>query len=289
MIPEEPAADLRLDQLSKLTGLSPLLIRAWERRYGFPAAVRTQGGHRRFTRAQAEVLLRAATLVRSGFRAADAIARARAVDASPAGLDGEGTDAVLKLLLADDPARALDHLRGSWLAIGLEATLEGRVLPAMRVIGDEWAAGRLSVAQEHQAAGVVMSWLGAIRAEMPRADRLPIRYLIATPEGEEHGIAVWALELLLQRREVGALALGVSVPAPDLVEEVRRLHPKGVVLSLTRPGFRRWVASFVEALRAARLSRVVVFAGGRGAVPSLPNPVITLPGTLAESADFLAR
>ncbi len=286
---QHPTADIRLDQLSKLTGLSPLVIRAWERRYGFPVGVRTEGGHRRFTGAQAEVLLRAAALVRSGYRAGDAITKARAEGPVSASSDAEGARSVERLLLAGDPARALNHLRGSWLTVGLETTLEGAVLPALRAIGDGWAAGDLSVAQEHEASGIVMSWLGAVRAEMPRSATGPIRYLLATPDSEEHGVAVLALELLLQTRGVAALAIGVSVPMTDLVSEVRRVGPKGVVLGLTRPALRRWVTNFAESLRSANLGRVKVYAGGPGAVGPLPAGVIALPTTLTEATDLLAR
>jgi len=180
--PTRPNAELRLDQLVKLTGMSPLLIRAWERRYGVPAAERTEGGHRRYTREQAELLRRAALLVRSGLRARDAIKRAQSEEPHAAQSDPRGVAQVTELLLAGDVARALDHLRGAWLTIGLDATLEELVFPALREVGEGWATERYSVADEHVATGVVMSWLGAVRAELPSTDLGRPRYLIATPE-----------------------------------------------------------------------------------------------------------
>ena len=274
------AADLRLDQLSEQTGLSPLVIRAWERRYGFPTSRRTAGGHRRFTLSDAEVLTRAAALVRSGFRAADAIARARAGEHVV--VEAED-DRLTDLLLSGEPARALDRLRGSWLAIGLEATLEGMVLPALRSIGEGWASGRLSVAQEHQASGIVLSWLGAVRAEMPAPDRGPVRYVLATPEGEHHDIAVWALELLLRQRAVGSLALGASVPQADLVAEAARIRPAGIVLAVTRRSLKRQLSGLARSLRG-----VGVYVGGPAAGPRAPDGCVLLPSTLSAAADFLA-
>ncbi len=241
-------ADLRLDQISEQTGLSPLVIRAWERR--------------------------------SGFRAADAIARARAGE--HAVLEDED-DRLTDLLLAGDPARALDRLRGSWLAIGLESTLEGMVLPALRSIGEGWAGGRLSVAQEHQASGIVLSWLGAVRAEMPAPDRGPVRYVLATPEGERHDIAIWALELLLRQRGVGSLALGASVPQADLVAEAKRIRPAGIVLAVTKRSLTRQLPGLARSLRGVR-----VFVGGPAARPRTPQGCVLLPSTLNAAADFLA-
>lgn len=288
MTTTRPSAELRLDQLVKLTGMSPLLIRAWERRYGVPTAERTEGGHRRYTREQAELLRRAALLVRSGLRARDAIARAQTEEPHAAQTDPRGVAQVTEVLLAGDVARALDHLRGAWLTIGLDATLEELVFPALREVGEGWATGRYSVADEHVATGVVMSWLGAVRAELPSIDLGRPRYLIATPEGEEHGIAVWALELLLRLRGLASLALGSSVPANDLVLETLRLRPKGLVLAISRPSMRRPAGAAAAAVRAAMKKPVKVYLGGAGATPPAPPGVILLPSTLTGTADLLA-
>lgn len=283
-------ADLRLDQLAQLTGLSPQLIRAWERRYGVPAPARTAGGHRRYSAEQAELLRRAALLVRSGFRPAEAIARARAVEpgaARPA--DKLGVAAVTELLLGGDVVRALDRLRGAWLSMGFDATLEELVVPALHAVGEGWAIGRYSVADEHLATGVVLSWLGAVRAELPAADLGPPRLVLATPEGEQHAVAVWALELLLRLRGVGSTALGASVPARDLVSHLREARAQGLVLCVSRPALRREAARVAAAVRDAGLDHVTVYVGGAGAVSPLDRGLVRLPPTLTATADVLTE
>jgi methanogenic corrinoid protein MtbC1 len=284
-----PAADLRLDQLVRVTGMSAVLIRAWERRYGLPKAERTEGGHRRYTSEQAELLRRAALLVRAGMRAGDAIARARSDEPKAMQSDLRSVAKVGELLLAGDVPRALDHLRGAWLAMGFEATLEELVIPALHEVGEGWADGRYTVADEHVATGVVTSWLGAVRAELPPTELGRPRYLIATPEGEDHAIAVWALELLLRLRGVASLALGSSVPTNALVLETSRLRPKGLVLSISRPSMRRSAGAVAAAVRAATRKHATVYIGGAGARAPLPEGLVLLPSTLTETADLLAR
>ena len=279
--------DIRLGQLSELTGMSPLLIRAWERRYGFPVPIRTAGGHRRYAAEQVEALRRAAALVRSGFRASDAIARARQgpVGERSAAPDGADVERLASLIIEADPGRALDHLRGNWLTIGFEPTFEERVLPALHLIGKRWQEGLLSVAQEHIATGVVMSWLGLVRAETAIRDLGPLRYLIATPDGEQHGVGMLGLELMLRTRSVAALALGTSIPVPDLVSEVVARRPEGVVLGILRTSLKRVVAEFVAALPDAHPT---VYVGGSAAIRPLPSGVIPLAGRLSAIADLLA-
>lgn len=280
-------ADFRLAQLTEATGLSPELIRAWERRYGFPSPARTRGGHRRYTEEEVELVHRAAMLVRSGFRAREAIARAVQIAAADqAGGDARdiSAESLAGELVAGDPGRALALLLGSERVLGFERALEERVLPALREVGAEWVSGRLSIAQEHTATGLVISWLGTVRSGLaPVAG--PITVLIATPAGEHHAVAVWALELLLRRRGVAALALGSDVPHEALVSEMATRKPVALVLALTgseaRPAVRRVAA-------AARAALIQIFIGG----PGVRGPIggaERLPSSLTAAAERLAE
>jgi len=244
-------ADIRLDQLARVTGLSPVLIRAWERRYGVPVPSRTEGGHRRYSREQVELVRRAALLVRSGLRAKDAIERARTEGSPAPPADRVEVGELAELLVSGDAVQALDRLRAAWLALGFEATLEELALPALREVGEGWSSGRYSVAEEHVATGVVMSWLGTVRSELPPTDLGPPRYLLATPEGEQHSLGIWAFELLLRLRGVSSLALGGSVPAADLARESLRLAPSGIVLAVTRRVLRRAAVAAARAVTDA--------------------------------------
>lgn len=281
-----PLADLRLAQLTEVTGLSPELIRAWERRYGFPTPVRTPGGHRRYSRDQAATLHRAALLIRSGFRAREAISRARQADepAVPNSLAIEqSAESLADQLIAGGPSDALSQLRTTEHALGFERTLEERVLPALRLVGRGWETGALSVAQEHTATGIVISWLGSVRSEL-RAPRPPVQVLIATPPGEHHAVPVWAMELLLTRRGVSALALGSDVPIEALVRELRARRPQALVLSVARADS---VQMLRRAVAIAAEAGVRVFAGGPGLPLQLPA-VEVLPATMTAAADRLA-
>ena len=52
--------------VSALTGVSVLTLRAWERRYGLVTPMRTDGGHRVYTRADIDTIFRVLALVDSG-------------------------------------------------------------------------------------------------------------------------------------------------------------------------------------------------------------------------------
>lgn len=59
---------LTIDAVACETGLSKHVLRAWERRYGFPAPLRDARGNRVYTRADVARLLQIKRLVSAGFR-----------------------------------------------------------------------------------------------------------------------------------------------------------------------------------------------------------------------------
>ena len=233
------------------------------------------------------MLNQAALLVRSGFRAREAIARAldSAPDTRPSreAVDASA-EALAAALVAGDPQGALAALRGLESVLGLERALEDRVLPALRLIGEGWRAGRWSVAQEHTATGLVLSWLGAVRSgQVPVKG--PLKVLIATPAGEHHAVAVWVLELLLRRRGVAALALGSDVPHEALVSELETRRPLALVLAATHPDA---LPALRRAEGAARAASVRIFVGGPAAELEVGDAE-RLPGSLTAAADWLGE
>lgn len=284
--PDPHSARIPLKQLASLTGLSPLVIRAWERRYGFPSPARTEGGHRRYTAAEVDQVRRAATLARSGLRAADAIASARAGGPTP--VAGDLSVAELAALMVDhDPAAAIARLRGAAIAIGIEATIEDLLMPAMRLVGEGWEQRRLTVAEEHVATGVAMSWLGSARGEMAPAEGLPV-VVVATLEGEDHALAVWALEVLLRSRGVHVRALGGSVPVADIAREAARPGVRAVVVAVRRRDQHRALADLARAVGGLP-GAPTVHAGGPGVAGALPGGIVRLPATLSAAAAELAQ
>lgn len=103
----------------------------------------------------------------------------------------------------------------------------GKVIaPAMARIGDDWATGDLSVAEEHRASEIVERLLAAI--DQRRAGRPRGTAVVAAPEGEHHGLPVamaaaalrqdgWAVDLLGRDLPLDALAHFVDEAAPDIV------------------------------------------------------------------------
>ena len=92
-------ATLGIGELSRRTGLTPQLIRAWETRFGFPEPVRTPSGRRRYDARDVDRIGRVLTLKESGSRLAQAVARVQ-----------EEPDDVRSLSVYGELRRGLPHL-----------------------------------------------------------------------------------------------------------------------------------------------------------------------------------
>src|SRR5690242_20305796 len=146
---------LRIGEFARRVGITPELLRAWERRYGLLQPIRTDGGFRLYTQDDASRVARMKQALDEGLSAAEAARRALAPERSPArALDG----ARERLVTA-----ARDYDEGAMQAIldealagfSLEPVLQELVLPALRDLGKEWERGTLEIGQEHFASNLV--------------------------------------------------------------------------------------------------------------------------------------
>ncbi|MBV8162497.1 MAG: PAS domain S-box protein [Acidimicrobiia bacterium] len=99
---------LRIGEVGRRTGVRPSTIRAWERRFGFPAPARSPGGQRTYSDGEAEQIATVRRLIAEGLTLPAAVARVRAAGAS-AVPGGEGEVLLFHQVL--DAAR-----QGIWVA-----------------------------------------------------------------------------------------------------------------------------------------------------------------------------
>jgi DNA-binding transcriptional MerR regulator len=224
---------LRIGELSKRTGVSPELLRAWERRYGLLQPSRSSGGLRLYDSADVERVRLMQRHLAGGLAAAEAATaalrtvagEAAAPALSSAALRGELTDA----LDSFDEPRAQAVLDRLLAVSSLEVLLSEAVLPYLRELGERWARGEASVAQEHFATAVLRGRLFGL-ARGWGVGVGPAAVLACLP-GERHDLGLIAFGLALRARGWRIVYLGPDTPI-DTVDEVSRdLRPSLVVLS----------------------------------------------------------
>jgi MerR family transcriptional regulator, light-induced transcriptional regulator len=272
---------LRIGELSKRSGVSPELLRAWERRYGLFRPTRSAGGLRLYSPADLERVRAMQHHLAAGMAAAEAAALVLRADsgdeaaASPAAARAELAEA---LDTFDEPrAQAiLDRL----LAVTTVDTLVSEVvLPYLRELGDRWARGDASVGQEHFASGVLRGRL----LGLARGWGLGVgpAALLACLPGEQHDLGLIAFGLALRARGWRIVYLGPDAPIATIEDACTRLDPDLVVLHAVTRERLEPVAEQVSAL--ARRHRVAL--GGAAAEQDRVDSVLMLRGDPVAEAD----
>src|SRR6478672_8943253 len=97
------SAHLRIGALSRRTGVSPELLRAWEQRYGLLQPTRSPGGFRLYSEADEARIRRMTRLLADGLSAAQAAGQALTADRAQLAIETPLVDQ-----LADQLRTALD-------------------------------------------------------------------------------------------------------------------------------------------------------------------------------------
>ena len=134
--------------------------------------------------------------------------------------------------------------------------------PAMRIVGDEWEAGRISVAEEHRASTLAYRLVGRFGPFFTR--RGPARGLIVlgTPTGDRHGLTTALLADPLRGRGFTVGDLGADTPAASFAEIVaneEQTTAVGIAVSVAVDD--HVVSETIRAIHSAR--DVPVLLGGR--------------------------
>jgi DNA-binding transcriptional MerR regulator len=241
--PDAGAGYLRIGQLAKRTGVSPELLRAWEQRYRLLQPTRTTGGFRLYSAADEARVQRMQRLVAGGLAAAQAARLVLSGDepapqaASPPAttLEDAADDLTASLDRLDEQAAntALDRL---FAAYTVETVLQEVILPYLHRLGERWATGEVSVAQEHFASNLLRGRLLGL-AQGWGQGRGPGAILACVP-GEHHELGLLAFGVALRRRGWRITYLGTDSPIDAVADLSRSLPPAVVVLlSINPQGF----------------------------------------------------
>lgn len=247
---------LRIGELSQRTGVSPELLRAWERRYGLLKPERSPGGFRLYSDADEARIRRMRTHLARGVAAAEAARLAERVEDPEA---VSGSVSLLREKLRDrlsefDEAGAQRVLDEALDSFTVDKVISDLVVPYLHDLGDRWERAEVSVAQEHFASHLIRTRMLALARSWDSGSGP--RALLACPEGDLHDLGLALFGVALARRGWRVTFLGANTPLETLSETAGRLGPDLVALSVSDASFVRDHADDVASL-AARF-RVVI-------------------------------
>ncbi len=276
-----------IKRAAELTGISVATLRAWERRYAVVTPRRSDGGYRLYDAADVRTLAIMNSLVHEGWSARQAAQEtlARLANDEPESDRGRPMAPVVPLASAPsspspqarraagdiealvagaerlDPAAVAEVLDARFAAASYEAVVDDWLMPALGVVGQAWAAGRLSIAGEHLVSYAVQRRLAAFyEAAAGRSDGPTV--IVGLPPDCRHELGLLAFAVSARRSGLTTVYVGADLPSGDWVPAVRARGAAGVVLAVPRRidiGSTRLIATQLHAAHP----QVVIGLGGR--------------------------
>jgi methanogenic corrinoid protein MtbC1 len=295
-----------IKQAALRSGLPIPTVRAWERRYGVVRPVRTSGGYRLYDDGDIERLSAMRRLVEvDGVRPSQAADEIRAAGALADGVGAEGSpppaieaeasnERVAAFL---DAARAMDVaamervLDESFAAERFEAATASVVYPALRGIGEAWAAGAIDVAIEHAASETIRRRLARFYDATGDLGP-PFEVIVGLAPGCHHEIGALGFAVAARRHGLSLLYLGANVPVASWLRTIEITGAAVVVIGAVLDADAPAAAEVVDALSESIARSTIIVGGAAAPEVATRTGALVLPAALTaavEMVDLIVR
>jgi excisionase family DNA binding protein len=162
--------------------------------------------------------------------------------------------------------RWLDGLAGGVTLLDL---CERVLAPALRRVGDDWAAGRLSIAQEHRASSICERLLAAHARQPPGRPRGTV--VVTTPPGERHGLPALMAAACLREDRWLVHHLATDLPVAEVTQLALDVRASLILFSTATPDAGRLAADAVRDITTAHPELAVIVGRPGDSLDQLPQ------------------
>lgn len=275
------------------TGLSPHVIRIWEKRYEAVTPTRTDTNRRLYSDKEIERLNLLKLATRAGHNIGN-IARHDTEDltnllkddancapaSAPASANGSNKTPNERTLESNaatilmEALKAIQELDGPELhrvlgsanvLLGQQGLLQDVIIPLTREIGNRWENGSLTMAHEHFTSSILRTFLGNSAKPYIHSVNSP-NLIVATPAGQLHELGAVIVAVAATSKGWRITYLGANLPAAEIAGAARQTKAKAVALSLIYPPDDPNVRKELELLREYLPESTEILAGGQAAM-----------------------
>lgn len=266
--------------VSAVTGVNPITLRAWERRYNLLIPKRTPKGHRLYTKEDIELIERVTALLNQGMAISqvkpllqkEQTPHSKQKDLSTQDIWQTYHDMMYKAIAAFDENR-LDSIYNDALSLYPVDIISSRLItPLLQTVGENWKQSDSGIAEEHFFSVYLRNKLGARIQHMNLRTTGPM-LLVACLPGEQHETGMLLFSQAATNFGYRTLILGANLPLEQIPAVLKKRSCDAVVLS----GFSRPAKGLLDQQLPDLIARVSVpvFVGGalaerhKGAIESM--------------------
>ena len=242
---DEPRYTIK--KVSDLTGILPVTLRAWERRYGVLSPERKENRYRLYSERDVAILKWLGSQIASGISISTAASNLHNLrinnewpDVIPTGITREKVktsipperylEELFNLLTHHNEADASKLMQEIISRFDLETVLMRIITPCLVSIGEAWYRGNLLISTEHFASTFIRSRLYSLFQSYPIAIR-GATILIGGAPSEDHELGALMMAILLRSRGYRVEFLGPNLHMDDLVDYSKSEKPAAVILT----------------------------------------------------------
>lgn len=287
----EPRYNIQI--ASQRTGIQPVTLRAWERRYHLLQPQREDNHYRLYSERDLAVLVWVKKQIENGVKVSiaakemqmridrndwpeSAIPPSIPLSAKHTNLSArQFAVRLFQQLVNHNEAAAVETFNEAQVAFNLFTLFESVLTPCLVEIGEGWYRGEIRIATEHFASGFIRARLMAIFQVLP-IKHGNAQVLVGGAPGELHEIGALMIAILLRSSGLRVEYLGPDLQLDDLLLYVKYQHPKMIILSATIAESTRALGDFNHRLEEFRSSPLFGFGGG--AFVRNPELINLIPG-----------
>jgi DNA-binding transcriptional MerR regulator len=268
--PIAPGSMLPIRTVATLTGINPVTLRAWERRYNLITPQRTPKGHRLYTEDDVELIKQVLDLLDQGISISQVKplleqtpGQQKATSLAETGDVWKGYQQKMLHAVETFDEQVLDSTYNDALSLyPVDVVNQRLVSPLLRIIGERWKERETGIAEEHFFSVYLRNKLGARIHHLNQRSHGPLLILACLP-GEHHEIGLLLFALATVNFGYRVLILGSNTPLDQIPHVLRQRPCDGIVLSgSARPSRGLFESELPELVGKCA---VPIFVGGRTA------------------------
>jgi len=266
-----------IKNVSEQTGILPVTLRAWERRYQVLTPGRSGNRYRLYSDRDVAVLRWIKSRVQNGISISVAAEELRQStkngvwpEAVPTGIlhetpqsntpPGKYARRLYHLLINYDESGAGELIREVLANYDLKTITTEIFTPCLVEIGEAWNRGEIRITTEHFASSYIRGKLLSLLQAYPIKRNVPYIVIAGAPS-EEHEIGALMMAVLLRSGGFRVEFLGTDIPLDDLVYHARHEKPDMIVLSATTRTAALEMKRMQEKLTTLKLAPIFGYGG----------------------------
>jgi DNA-binding transcriptional MerR regulator len=260
------------------TGIKPVTLRAWERRYNLLTPMRMSNGYRLYSERDIQLLIWVQRKLDTGMSISQVAgqfqdARARgfwpetiqnivpeAPKLKPPRPARDYAEMLFGALIAHNESRANAILEEVKKYFDLLTIFQEVMAPSLELVGEAWYNGEIRIATEHMASSYLKGKLLNTMQNLPVVKEGALILVGCGPE-EAHELAALMFAVLLRQAGYFVEYLGPDLPTDDLLDYSAIVRPKLIVLSVNQENTAELLQGFAAELANLRGKPRLAYAG----------------------------